>query len=528
SWTLDEELGRGGMAVVHRAHREQGMARQQAAIKILTLAALGASGRERFRREAEILARLNHPHVTALIDSGSADDGTCWLAMPLVEGRRIDAWCEARGDDARAIVQLYLQVCEAVAYAHRNLVIHRDIKPSNVLVEAGGHARLLDFGIGQFTDSNEDRTGTMWRALTPGYAAPEQLRGDPPSTAVDIYGLGALLHRLLTGRTPQAGAGTETTRPSLLVRDAGDAYHRHYVPLRNDLDRVLLKALSEDPAQRYPSADAFADDLRRWLEGRPVLAQKPKPGYRIRKFVMRNKLGVAAAVLVLASLAAGIGATLWQAGIARRHAADALAQAALAEQAAGKARLRAHRAEAVRDFLGNMFITARAPDGGAARVGDVMAAAADGARGETLAQDPLAAADILLLTGSVRYNLDDDDASRADLEQALELLAPHAGDSAGEIARAHWELGRHAKRRGDPDAMLAHYRQAVEWNRRWDAPANESLRARISLGEALLWSDRQAAEELFRALVAEIENSERKDSIRHINALNGLSIALSG
>jgi len=528
-WTLDTELGRGGMAVVYRAWREQGMARQYAAIKVLTLGALGAAGRARFQREAEILARLNHPGITSLIDSGVSGDGTCWLAMPLVDGERIDRWCETQALDARATVRLYLQVCAAVAWAHRNLVIHRDLKPSNVLVDGEGHVRLLDFGISQFADAEDERTQTLWRALTPGYAAPEQLRGAPPSTAVDVYGLGALLHRLLTGRTPQAGNGhADTTPPSWLVISARDACHRHYVPLRNDLDRVLLKALAEEPERRYATADALADDLRRWLDGRPVLAQKPGTGYRLRKFVMRNKLGVAAAAVLAASLVAGVGATLWQADIAHRHAVAAQAQAAHAEREEGKARQRAHRAEAVRDFLGTTFITTRAGDGGAARVGDVMAAAAAGARSGPLAEDPLAAADILLLTGTVRFNLDDYQRSREDLEQALELLAPHTDAAAGEIARAHWELGRHAKRRGDAAAMLAHHRQAVEWNQRWDAPLNESLRARISLAEALLQSDRKAAEAMFRTLVAEIQSSALKDSVRHINALNGLSIALAG
>src|SRR5690554_4445864 len=307
-WTLESELGRGGMAVVYRAWRDQGMARQQAAVKILTLGALGATGRERFHREAAILARLNHPNVTALVDSGVAGDGTCWLAMPLVDGQRIDDWCDAQCLDARAIVRLYLQVCDAVAYAHRNLVIHRDLKPSNVLVDRDGHVRLLDFGIGQFADDEGERTHTMWRALTPGYAAPEQLRGAPPTTAMDIYGLGALLHRLLTGRTPGAEGTTHSTRPSLLVRDAGDAYHRHYVPLKSDLDRVLLKALAEEPDERYATAEALADDLRRWLDGRPVLAEKPGVGYRLRKFVARNRMGVAAGALLALSLAGGIGA----------------------------------------------------------------------------------------------------------------------------------------------------------------------------------------------------------------------------
>lgn len=527
-WTLDDELGRGGMAVVYRGWRTQGMARQQAAIKVLTLGALGAHGRERFRREAEILARLNHPHITALVDSGVAEDGTCWLAMPLVEGERIDRWCDTHAPDARAIVELSLQVCSAVAWAHRSLVIHRDLKPSNVLVEAGGHVRLLDFGIGQFTDVEGERTQTLWRALTPGYAAPEQLRGDPPSTAVDVYGLGALLHRLLTGRTPQSvTVGADTTRPSLLVRSSDDAYHRHYVPLKSDLDRVLLKALSDAPEQRYPTVEAMAEDLRRWLDGRPVLAQDPTPGYRLRKFLARHRLSAAAAAVLAVTIAAGVGATIWQAGIARQHATEALEQADFARREAENARQRAHRAEAVRDFLGNMFISTRGDGGGSARVEEVIAATAAGARGDYLARDPQVAADLLLLTGSVRYNLDDYARSREDLEEALALLAPHADSSTGELARVHWELGRHAKREGDAAGMLDHYRQSVALNERWDAPPNESLRARISLAEALLQHDRAEAERMFRALVEEISASELKDSIRHLNALNGLSIALA-
>lgn len=538
-WTLDSELGRGGMAVVYRAWREEGMVRQQAAVKILTLGALGATGRERFHREAEILARLNHPNVTALVDSGVAEDGTCWLAMPLVDGERIDRWCDTNALDAHAIVRLYLQVCGAVAYAHRNLVIHRDIKPSNVLVDGDGHVRLLDFGIGQFADAQGEQTQTMWRALTPGYAAPEQLRGDPPSTAVDVYGLGALLHRLLTGRTPHAATETETTRPSLLVRNASDAYHRHYVPLKSDLDRVLLKALAEEPEQRYATAEALADDLRRWLDGRPVLAQKPRLGYRLRKFASRNRAGVAAGVLLALTLAGGVAATLWQAGEARRHArvaeqnaARAEEQTGLARQEAENARQRAHRAEAVRDYLGSMMITVRGEDGGIGRVPDVINAAAEGARGNYptgRAVDPLTAADILLLTGTVRYNLGDHDRSFADLQEALAMLEPHRLQAAGELSRTHWELARHAKRRGQPDEMLAHAREAVEFNRLWDAPPSERVRAMLSLGEALLYRDRKEAAQVFTGLVEEIQADDGlRDTIPHINALNGLSIALSG
>ncbi|HZW19404.1 MAG TPA: tetratricopeptide repeat-containing protein kinase family protein, partial [Luteimonas sp.] len=271
------------------------------------------------------------------------------------------------------------------------------------------------FGIGQFADTQEERTQTMWRALTPGYAAPEQLAGAPPSTAVDVYGLGALLHRLLTGRTPQAATqSTDTTRPSLLVRDAGDAYHRHYVPLKNDLDRVLLKALAEEPEQRYATTEALADDLRRWLDGQPVLAQKPKLGYRMRKFAMRNKVGVAAGVLLAMSLAGGVAATLWQAAEARRAAEQALTQ----EQ----------RATAARDFMVQLF---EANDPNAAMHGpltarDLLDQGAHRING-AFANTPVLRAEMLVLLGDLYRRIDELGAATPLLTEGLQL-AEETGD----------------------------------------------------------------------------------------------------
>jgi serine/threonine-protein kinase len=421
-WTLDTELGRGGMAVVYRGWREQGMARQQAAIKILTLGALGAVGRDRFKREAAILARLNHPNITALVDSGVADDGTCWLAMPLVEGERIDHWCERQALDTRATVRLCLQVCDAVAHAHRSLVIHRDLKPSNVLVEAGHHVRLLDFGIGQFTDSTEERTHTLWRALTPGYAAPEQRLGASSSTAMDVYGIGALLHKLLSGQAPreaEPGEATTPTRPSLLVRDAGDLHHRHHAALKTDLDRVLQKALAPEPEQRYSSAEALADDLRRWLDGQPVLAQKPKLGYRFRKFVGRNKLGVAAACLLAVTLAGGIGATLWQAGEAKRAADNALTQS--------------RRATAARDFMVQLF-EANDPNVAQGRTVSARELLDQGAHRvrDAFADTPMLRAEMLVLLGDLYRRMGEPVAAGPLLEEGLGL-AEAAGEPEIEL-----------------------------------------------------------------------------------------------
>ncbi|GGK13726.1 serine/threonine-protein kinase [Luteimonas terricola] len=515
-WTLESELGRGGMAVVYRASRSDGIARQDAALKVLTLGALGASGRERFHREAEILARLNHPNITPLIDSGTGPDGTCWLAMPLVEGQRIDAWCDSHRLDARGVVKLMLQVCDAAAFAHRSLVIHRDLKPSNVLVEADGHVRLLDFGIGQFTDASTERTQTMWRALTPGYAAPEQLRGDPPSTAIDIYGLGALLHRLLTGRTPQADERTTTTRPSVLVRQADDAYHRHYIPLKNDLDRVLLKALAEEPGRRYLSAEALADDLKRWLDGMPVLAQAPTLGYRTRKFIARHAFGVAAAALLAATLAAGIGATLWQAGEARREAANA--------------RVQAQRAILVRDFLQRVFASTEPAAGGVPDALELLDEGARRARSDLLGTDPLAAADILMLTGQARQELGQYPDAQADLEQARTLFAREAPGAYREHSDIERALGQILRERGEVEAAQRHARTAVDLAGQAlaaDGDPKPLLDAKVTLGSSLFASDPQAAKAVFEEVLAALPRHGLQDTELHVDVLDGLGATIS-
>lgn len=336
-WRLVERIGEGGMAVVYRAVSVAPPLDQVAAVKILALGSLARDPRgQALQREQALLARLRHPFIAPFHEAGLAVDGTPWLAMGLVEGERIDAWCERTGADVRARVRLLLDVADAVAHAHRNLVVHRDIKPSNVLVDDGGHVRLLDFGIGQLLDAGGERTATLHRALTPDYAAPEQFAGGLPSTAIDVYGLGALLYRLLTGQPPAspATAGTPTQPPSQRPAGQGAEGPRRDGPdrqVRGDLDTIVMKALAARPQDRYGSVDALAEDLRRWLDRRPILARGPGAGYRLRLFVRRHRLAVGAAAALLLALAAGLAGTAWQ---ARR----ATAQAALAEAAAERSR----------------------------------------------------------------------------------------------------------------------------------------------------------------------------------------------
>ena len=347
-WQLEHEIGRGGMAVVYRARSVDAPA-QVAAVKMLTLGAWAARGAERFRQEQALLARLHHAHIATLFDAGTADDGTPWLAMALVEGVRIDTWCEQQALAPREIVQMFLAVCDAVAYAHRNLVIHRDLKPSNVLVDREGHVRLLDFGIARLVDEQAEATASQWRALTPEYAAPEQFTGAPPSTAMDVYGLGALLYRLLVGNAPRrAGAASddEVTAPSRALHG-----RRTAAVVRGDLDAVLMKALASDPQRRHESVGALQRDLIAWLERRPVSARAPSVGYRLARFVARNRLAALAGTLVLLAIVSGVATTLWQADRANSAAAQAQAEAARAVQ-------QAERATAIKDLVLSVFESA--------------------------------------------------------------------------------------------------------------------------------------------------------------------------
>jgi serine/threonine-protein kinase len=336
-WILEHELGRGGMAVVWRA-RHAADPERLAAVKVLTVGELADAGLERFRREQRVLARLDHPHIATLVDSGVEPDGTPWLAMRLVEGQRIDAWCRERCLDARARVRLLLDVAGAVAFAHRNLVVHRDIKPSNVLVDADGHVRLLDFGIARLVDDTRtEATATVHRALSPPYASPQQFAGLPASTADDVFGLGALLYVLLAGVPPRRDRDPRVTDvpPSRVPRPAdGRAALPDPREVRGDLDAIAMRALAALPTARYPSVEALAEDLDRWLAGRPVRARGVGWLYRTRRFLVRHWAVASLSAIAILSLIAGTWVALDRAQIAE------------AERA---------RAEAVQDFLLGIF-----------------------------------------------------------------------------------------------------------------------------------------------------------------------------
>jgi non-specific serine/threonine protein kinase/serine/threonine-protein kinase len=325
-YRLLAEIGRGGMGTVYRAVRDDDQYRKEVAIKLVQ-----DQGSEfvldRFLNERQILAGLDHPHIARLLDGGTASDGRPYLVMDLVEGEPIDVYCQRRALDVRARLELFREVCAAVQYAHQNLIVHRDIKPGNILVTRDGTPKLLDFGIAKLLRADgavrsSPATVTEFRPLTLDYASPEQVRGQPITTASDVYSLGVLLYELLTGKVPyalktheelvRAICEAEPPRPSTAVPD-----------LRGDLDNILMMALRKEPLRRYASVDQFSEDVRRYLEGRPVRARQDTLGYRAAKFVGRHRLGVAASALLTVSLVGGFVATSRQARIARAERARA-------------------------------------------------------------------------------------------------------------------------------------------------------------------------------------------------------------
>jgi non-specific serine/threonine protein kinase/serine/threonine-protein kinase len=310
------ELGHGGMGAVYLGVlRDEGLERR-VALKVVR-GGLGSEFlRERFHTERRILSGLEHPNIARLYDGGTTADGQPWFAMELVEGSHLVEWADRASLSREARIRLFLEVCEAVQYAHQHLVVHRDLKPGNILVSNDGTPKLLDFGLAKLLDvPSDERTATEHRLLTPEYASPEQVRGERITTATDVYSLGVVLYRLLTGALPYR---TKTGSSADLQRAVVDQAPPSTEPvLGADLDTVLRKALAKEPERRYPTVQAFAEDLRRHLDGRPVLARGDSFSYRAGKFLRRHRLAAAAAFAVVLSLAAGAGLALWQAARAR-------------------------------------------------------------------------------------------------------------------------------------------------------------------------------------------------------------------
>ena len=444
-WRLVRPLGAGGMAEVWEAERIQGAFEQRVAVKLLKRGMDSEEIVRRFLRERQILARLEHPGIARLYDGGLAPDGRPYFVMEKIDGEPITSWCAARALDLAGRLRLLVACCRAVAAAHRQLVVHRDLKPSNILVTGEGEVKLLDFGIAKLLADDgagaEEATRAEMRVLTPAYAAPEQILGEPVSTATDVYALGVLAYELLSGRLPHRRlgrraaelaseiAGESIARPSSVVLEPGRAEagapeegprarRRRARALAGDLDTIVLTALRREPERRYPSVDALATDLERYLAGLPIAARADSLGYRTRKFVRRHRVAVAAAALVVLALVGGIAATAWQAERARANAAVAAANA--------------HRAERVKEFLIGLFEVAdpEQSGGGAVTAADLLDQAGRRLPHE-LASEPAIQAELLESVARIERSLGRFETAERLAGQALALRAARPGDDAG-------------------------------------------------------------------------------------------------
>ena len=341
-----ELIGEGGSAAVFRASRPAGSGEQLVALKVLRASMFSADGERRFRREQAILAQLTHPNVARLIEGGVDAAGNPYMAMELVDGEPITRAATSRKLGLRERLEWFLSLCRAIDAAHLSLIVHCDLKPSNVLVDREDVLKVLDFGIARLIDATREDHPTRTIALTPEYAAPEQFQLGPPRVSVDVYALGIILGELLTGR--RLGADAKKLA-SVAVADVDAANPPAGLPRREiltrqlsgDLDAIVTMATEEDPANRYRSAGALAEDIERYLSGRPVSARFPTRRYRLRKFVGRHRVAVATSALVTLALLTGLGVAWWQAIVAQRAAREAQAQTA--------------RANSMRDMVFDVF-----------------------------------------------------------------------------------------------------------------------------------------------------------------------------
>ncbi len=508
-WVLLRELGRGGMGSVWLAERADGALKRRVALKLPHLSWVRGLA-ERMARERDILATLEHPHIARLYDAGVDTLGRPWLALEYVPGQPIDVHCRAAALPVAARVQLLLQACSAVAYAHGRLVIHRDLKPGNILVGEDGGVRLLDFGIAKLLDDGSAGetalTRAAGRALTLDYASPEQVRGEPLTTASDVYSLGVVAYELLTGARPyrlKRGSAAELEQAieqaeiEPASRAAADPQARE--ALRGELDAVLHKALQKEPAQRYAGVDAFAEDLQAALEGRAVRARPDTALQRLARALRRHRLavlaglaiaagfalaiGVGATTLVITALSAGLGVAWWQATQARQGRREAEAATARATAAAEAATREAMRAGAIGEFMVRVFssTTDKQADPEAARRRTAAELLTQGvAEIETLRHaHPQAHAQLLRTFGELHLELQLHDTARGLFERALEGARGAFGEDHVETQLARIRLAGFliGTARGAEGRALVE--QAVETLRR-TAPRTEAMAEALS------------------------------------------------
>lgn len=514
-------LGRGGTGAVYRAVRSGVDFEQEVAIKVLHLDMDSPVARERFARERKLLARLDHPRIARLLDGGVTDEERPFLVMEIVDGVPITKWCTERWLDVPATLRLFLRVVDAVAYLHRNLVVHRDLKPGNILVDRRGEVKLLDFGIAKLVDEEGEAgaTRTRERMMTPQYAAPEQIAGEAPSTATDVYALGVLLFELLVGERP--GGESESTSP----RSSGGAPPRPNRALRRlresaraagrriptDLEHVCLHALEEDPERRYGSAVELGRDLERFLAGHPIDARPSSWAYRTVTWLRRSRKAVAATVFAVAL------AGVW--GVRESRLREE------AERARSVAEAEAANARAVSEFLTGLLssVDPAEAQGRDVAVTDVLAAAEERLEDEPFSGRELVEASVRSTIGTTLTALGRHEEAEPHLRRALALREAY-GAPATQRTDALAALGQTLELRGDLEEAEEIYRRVLEARREEHGPDSAEVVAATGSLADVLW--RQGELEQVEALdrrVLEIRRDtlgpDAPETLRSLNAL---------
>jgi serine/threonine-protein kinase len=539
-------IGRGGMGRVYLAQRADDQYRQQVALKIVRDDFASGLLAERFRAERQILARLQHPNISTLLDGGVTETGRPFLVMQYEQGLPITEHCDEHRLSVRQRLELFATVCDAVHFAHANLVVHRDLKPSNILVAADGVPKLLDFGIAKILDGGLEMTRPVtqdMRLFSPDHAAPEQILGEPITTATDVYALGILLYELMVGERPFRSADTSLpelhrqichespTRPSDgvaaaiahqdEVAETGVAPKRGTRPaaliqaLKGDLDQIVLKALRKEPERRYPSAGQLAEDIRRFLDGRPVMAQPDSTRYRLGKFVRRHRTGVAAAT-ALAALMVVFAATMTVQS--RRLAAER-----------DRTALALDRAEEVSEFLIGLFGAAN-PTEEPARLTAVDLLDRGLARAEELAGQPEVQADMFSTVGRAYASLAQYDKAEPLLERSLAMRRALYGDVHEDVA---WTLNSLAEARmdarGDFERVEPLLQEALEIRRQLQPDDDPDLALAVASLGSLQYrrQDLAGAEASFRESLAILNRAEVPDSGLVAATLSNLGLTLT-
>lgn len=426
-YQIERELGRGGMSVVYLAHRTDGEFEQKVAVKIIQ--PFGIDREDRFRRlriERQILANLQHPNIARVFDGGVTPEGWPYMVMEVVDGIPVTKYCRENKLDLNSRLKLFLKICDAVAYAHRNLIVHRDLKPGNILVTAFGDVKLLDFGIAKLLDDDDGApiTQTAMPLLTPEYAAPEQFKRETVTTLVDVYSLGVILYELVTGNRPYNLSNKSISNIEMLVcnqdppkpsdcltrplRLSGFEGFASPDQLRGDLDIICMKALRKEPNERYGSVQDLKEDLVRYFSGLPISARPATTVYRVRKFVRRNRVGVGATAIVILMILGLIAALIYQQAIAIQERNRAVTEAQKAAQ--------------VTDFLSGLF-EANDPDialGEVATARDLLDLGAHRIR-NTLNDNPALRSEMLVLIGDLYRKTGEYETARPLLEEGLRV-----------------------------------------------------------------------------------------------------------